>query len=137
MWRKLVVALMVVPLGALLVALAVVNRKPTILILDPFGGAEARLSLEAPLFLFLLGAFALGLIIGGIATWLGQGKGGAQPARRAGRHATCAIRRAGWKRSSKALSRLHNGCGSLPTRMLRCGRLGAPDWHRVAPREPI
>lgn len=73
MWRKLVVALMVVPLGALLVALAVVNRKPTILILDPFGGAEARLSLEAPLFLFLLGAFALGLIIGGIATWLGQG----------------------------------------------------------------
>jgi len=73
-WRKLVVALMVVPLGALLVALAVVNRKPTILILDPFGGAEARLSLEAPLFLFLLGAFALGLIIGGIATWLGQGK---------------------------------------------------------------
>src|ERR1041384_2264035 len=65
---------MVVPLGALLVALAVVNRKPTILILDPFRGAEARLSLEAPLFLFLLGAFALGLIIGGIATWLGQGK---------------------------------------------------------------
>ena len=74
MWRKLVVALMVVPLGALLVALAVVNRKPAILILDPFGAAEARLSLEAPLFLFLLGAFALGLIIGGIATWLGQGK---------------------------------------------------------------
>ena len=74
MWRKVVVALVVVPLGALLVALAVVNRKPAILILDPFGSAEPRLSLEAPLFLFLLGVFALGLIIGGIATWLGQGK---------------------------------------------------------------
>jgi Lipopolysaccharide assembly protein A domain len=135
--RKLVVALMVVPLGALLVALAVVNRKPTIFILDPFGGAEARLSLEAPLFLFLLGAFALGLIIGGIATWLGQGKW-RRTARAQSREARdLRIRRAGWKRSSKALSRLHNGCGSLPTRMLRCGRLGGPDWHRVAPREPI
>ena len=59
MWRKLVVALMVVPLGALLVALAVVNRKPAILILDLFGNAEPRLSLEAPLFLFLLGAFTV------------------------------------------------------------------------------
>jgi len=73
-WRKLVLALVVVPLGALLVALAVVNRKPAILVLDPFGGGEPRLSLEAPLFFFLLGAFALGLIVGGIATWLGQGR---------------------------------------------------------------
>jgi hypothetical protein len=73
-WRKLVVALVVVPLGALLVALAVVNRKTAILVLDPFGGGESRLSLEAPLFLFLLGGFALGLVVGGLATWLGQGK---------------------------------------------------------------
>ena len=74
MWRKLVLAFVVVPLGILLVALAVVNRTPAILVLDPFGGSEPRLSLEAPLFLPLLGAFALGLIVGGIATWLSQGK---------------------------------------------------------------
>jgi len=74
LWRKLILALVVVPLGVLLVALAVVNRKPALLVLDPFGGSEPRLSLEAPLFLFLLGAFALGLIVGGVATWLGQGK---------------------------------------------------------------
>jgi hypothetical protein len=74
LWRKLILALVVVPLGVLLVALAVVNRKPALLVLDPFGGSEPRLSLEAPLFLFLLGAFALGLIVGGLATWLGQGK---------------------------------------------------------------
>jgi lipopolysaccharide assembly LapA-like protein len=73
-WRKLVLAFVVVPLGILLVALAVVNRTPAILVLDPFGGSEPRLSLEAPLFLPLLGAFALGLIVGGIATWLSQGK---------------------------------------------------------------
>jgi len=74
MWRKLVLAFVVVPLGLALVTLAVVNRKPALLVLDPFGGSEPSLSLEAPLFLFLLGAFALGLVVGGIATWLGQGK---------------------------------------------------------------
>lgn len=74
MWRKLIFVLLVVPLGVLLVALAVVNRKHVLLILDPFGGAEPGMLLEAPLFLFLLGAFALGLAVGGLATWLGQGK---------------------------------------------------------------
>jgi len=74
MWHKLVLAVVVVPLGLALVTLAVVNRKPVQLSLDPFGGTEPGLSLEAPFFLFLLGSFALGLLIGGIATWLGQGK---------------------------------------------------------------
>jgi hypothetical protein len=73
-WRKLIFALIVVPLGVILVALAVVNRKSVEFVLDPFGGAEPNFSLQAPLFLFLLGAFALGLIAGGIATWFGQGK---------------------------------------------------------------
>ena len=58
--RKLVAALIVVPLGVLLVALAVVNRKPVTLGLNPFD-ANSGLAVEAPLFLFLLGAFALGL----------------------------------------------------------------------------
>ena len=74
MWRKLILALVVVPLGVVLVALAVVNRKPALLVLDPFGGAEPNLSIEAPLFLLLLGGFALGLVVGGLATWLGQSK---------------------------------------------------------------
>jgi hypothetical protein len=73
-WRKVIFALLVVPLGVVLVALAVVNRKPVELIVDPFGGAESQLSLQAPLFLFVLGGFAAGLIVGGLATWLGQGK---------------------------------------------------------------
>ena len=74
MWRKLILALVVVPLGVVLIALAVVNRAPTQLILDPFGGPEPDLSLEAPFFLFLLGAFALGLVVGGVASWVNQGK---------------------------------------------------------------
>lgn len=74
MWRKLILALVVVPLSVVLLALAVVNRKPALLILDPFGGSQPGLFLEAPLFLFLLGAFALGLVVGGTAAWLGQAK---------------------------------------------------------------
>jgi hypothetical protein len=71
--RKLVAGLLVLPLAALLVALAVVNRKTVMLGLNPFD-AESGFGIEAPLFLFLLGAFGLGLIAGGAATWLDQGK---------------------------------------------------------------
>jgi hypothetical protein len=90
MWRKLILALIVVPLGLILVTLAVVNRKPAVLVLDPFG-RDAGLSLEAPLFLFLLGAFALGLVVGGIATWLSQGKW--RKTARAGTRETSELRR--------------------------------------------
>jgi uncharacterized integral membrane protein len=74
MWRKLVLALILVPLALVLITLAVVNRMETTLILDPFGGSEGGYALQAPFFLFLLGAFALGLVVGGIATWFRQGK---------------------------------------------------------------
>lgn len=73
MTRKLVLGLVIIPLGLALIALAVVNRGPAELVLDPFGGEQGYI-VEAPLFLFLLCAFALGLLIGGFASWLNQGK---------------------------------------------------------------
>jgi uncharacterized integral membrane protein len=71
--RRIFALFLLVPLGALLLALAVVNRKPVTLGLNPFD-ANSGLVVEAPLFLFLLGAFAIGLIVGGLATWYEQGK---------------------------------------------------------------
>src|SRR5262249_45077717 len=71
--RNFLVGLVLVPLGVLLVALAVVNRKLVMLGLNPFDGTSG-FGIEAPLFVFLFGAFALGLLIGGLATWPGQGK---------------------------------------------------------------
>jgi hypothetical protein len=72
--HKLIFGLLVIPFGVLLTALAVVNRKPTTLVLDPLGGADPRLAVDVPLFLLMLGALALGLLLGGLATWLGQSK---------------------------------------------------------------
>ncbi len=71
--RRLLTFLVLVPLGALLVALAVVNRKPVTFMLNPFDASSGP-GVEAPLFLFLLGAFAVGLLVGGFATWYEQGK---------------------------------------------------------------
>jgi uncharacterized integral membrane protein len=71
--RKIAAGLVIIPLGILLVALAVVNRKPVVLGLNPIDSASG-VGIEAPFFLFLLGAFALGLIVGGVATWLGQAR---------------------------------------------------------------
>ena len=73
MTRKLVLGVVIIPLGLALIALAVVNRGPAELILDPFGGDHGYM-VEAPLFLLLLCAFALGLLLGGFASWLNQGK---------------------------------------------------------------
>ncbi|MFZ2017373.1 MAG: LapA family protein [Methyloceanibacter sp.] len=74
MWRKIALGFIVVPLAVVLIALAVVNRKPVELTLDPFGGLDPSVAIEAPLFLLVLGVFACGLIVGGIATWFTQGK---------------------------------------------------------------
>ncbi len=105
MRRKLIFGLLVVPLGVVLVALAVANRAAVPLILDPFGGSDASLAIEAPLFLFLLGAFALGVALGGFATWLGQAKW-----RRDAREASA------WRRRSGRLEKELDGGQAAPHR---------------------
>jgi hypothetical protein len=110
-WRKLIFALIVVPLGVVLIALAVVNRKPVLLTLDPFGSAESGLSIEAPLFLVLLGAFAFGLVVGGIATWFGQGKW-----RRLAREETRQAR--DWRRQADRLEKELEGTDRAPRAQL-------------------
>ncbi len=109
MWRKLILGFIVVPLGVVLIALAVVNRKPVQLNLDPFGALDPTIAFEAPLFLFLLGAFALGLVVGGIATWAGQGKW-RQLAREEAREAR------DWRRQAGRLEKELEGLDASPRR---------------------
>lgn len=64
----------VIPIGALFVVLAVANRHEVSLILDPFRPQDPVLALPAPMFVFLFGALFLGLILGGTASWISQGR---------------------------------------------------------------
>ena len=60
------------PVALLLITLAVSNRHTARLILDPFRPENPALSVEMPFYFFLLGAMVLGVVLGGVATWLSQ-----------------------------------------------------------------
>jgi uncharacterized integral membrane protein len=73
-FRRIVSLLIAFPLGAALVAIAVSNRQPVQLILDPFRPEAPALSVSLPFYAYLLGALVLGVILGGLATWMGQSR---------------------------------------------------------------
>ncbi len=60
--------------AALLVTLAVANREPVRLVLDPFKPDAPVIFMTLPLYAYLLGALILGVVMGGAAVWLGQGR---------------------------------------------------------------
>jgi uncharacterized integral membrane protein len=60
--------------AALLITLAVANRDPVRMVLDPFRPDAPVISLTLPFYAYLLGALTLGVVLGGVATWLGQGR---------------------------------------------------------------
>lgn len=87
MIRKTIAALILAPLALVIVALAVANRHPVTLSLDPVT-ANPKLAVTLPLFVVLLLTLLVGVIIGGIAAWLRQGRW-----RRAARRAEAEARR--------------------------------------------
>jgi uncharacterized integral membrane protein len=66
--------LLLIPIIIIAVAIAVANRHRVTFSLDPFAEADPALSIDLPLFWLLFGALAIGVILGGLATWLRQGK---------------------------------------------------------------
>jgi uncharacterized integral membrane protein len=70
--RKLLRWLVLIPLGIVLVLLAVANRAPVTLSLDPFSREAPALAVQLPLFVALLLAVVLGVVIGGIAAGIGR-----------------------------------------------------------------
>jgi hypothetical protein len=72
--RRILSLLIAFPLGAILVAIAVSNRQPVALILDPFRPETPALSIELPFYAYLLGALVVGVVLGGVATWMGQSR---------------------------------------------------------------
>jgi uncharacterized integral membrane protein len=74
MFRKIVTAVIVVPLALILVAFAVANRQAVTVSLDPFSAADQAYAATVPLFILIFVLVILGVIVGGIASWLRQAK---------------------------------------------------------------
>ncbi|MBR0791085.1 LapA family protein [Bradyrhizobium manausense] len=70
--RKFLTALIVIPLGLILVTFAVANRHFVTVSFDPFMAADPALSVTMPLFLLLILVAAFGVVAGGCAVWFGQ-----------------------------------------------------------------
>lgn len=67
-------ALILLPIAIVVVLLAVANRAPVTLSLDPFSQEAPEFAAQVPLFAVIFAAVAVGVVIGGIASWLAQGK---------------------------------------------------------------
>lgn len=67
---KLRTLLITVPVIVVLVALALANRGPVRLSLDPFNTAAPAWSVELPLFVVLFLAVFIGILVGGSVAWV-------------------------------------------------------------------
>ena len=74
MFRKIVTAIIVVPLAAVIVAFAVANRQSVTVSFDPFSAASPAYAATLPLFAVIFAVLILGVLVGGIAAWIRQGK---------------------------------------------------------------
>ena len=74
MLRKIVAALILVPLAVVIIAFAVANRQIVTVSLDPFSASEPAAAVTLPLFALIIFSLIVGVLIGGLAAWLRQGK---------------------------------------------------------------
>ena len=74
MLQRIITVLVAFPLAALLITLAVANRHDVRLVLDPFRPEQPAISVVLPFYAFLFGVLALGILAGGMAVWMSQGR---------------------------------------------------------------
>ncbi len=74
MLRKILTAIILVPLAIVIVAFAVANRQMVTVSFDPFSSAAPAYAATMPLFVLMFVLLILGVIVGGVAAWIGQSK---------------------------------------------------------------
>lgn len=66
-------ALILLPVAVIVILLAVANRSPVLLSLDPFSKGAPEIAFSVPLYAVIFAAAAVGVIIGGFGAWLSAG----------------------------------------------------------------
>lgn len=74
MIRKILSALILLPVGLVVVVFAVINRQAVTLNFDPLSAEAPVFSLSVPLYMVVFAALLLGILLGGMAAWLRQGR---------------------------------------------------------------
>ncbi|SNY91730.1 Uncharacterized integral membrane protein [Cohaesibacter sp. ES.047] len=72
--KRLLQLLILLPVGIVVVSLAVANRHDVKLALDPFSPEQPALDFSIPLYFVIFGALLIGVLIGGFMAWLKQGR---------------------------------------------------------------
>ncbi len=74
MVQKIVRALVLIPLAIVFIAFAVANRQTVLVSFDPFDRTDPAVSIALPLYVLILLLIIAGVIVGGVAAWLRQGR---------------------------------------------------------------
>jgi uncharacterized integral membrane protein len=70
--RKLLNAIVLIPLGVIFVVFAVANRHIVTVSFDPFNSSDPALGFSLPLFVVIIAVAILGVVAGSLATWFSQ-----------------------------------------------------------------
>jgi hypothetical protein len=98
-----------------MVTLAVANRHGVRLVLDPFNPQDPVVAIELPFYGYLFAMLLFGVMLGGMATWLRQGKW-----RRIARVRTQDATR--WKAEAERLSRERDATAATRKQLAIAGR---------------
>src|SRR4029078_6660124 len=74
MFRKIVSAVIFVPLAAVIIIFAVSNRQSVAVVFDPFSTTSPAYAVTLPLFVLIVVLIILGVLIGGTGAWFGQAR---------------------------------------------------------------
>ena len=72
--RKFFSGLVLIPLAIVFVVFAVANRHMVTVSFDPFNSTNPSVGVTMPLFVVIIVVAILGVVAGGVATWLRQGR---------------------------------------------------------------
>jgi uncharacterized integral membrane protein len=72
--RRIVTAIVVIPLAIIIIAFAVANRQIVTVSFDPFSVTEPAAAITLPLFALIILLLIVGVMIGGVAAWLRQSR---------------------------------------------------------------